>query len=49
MLASNTKLDHVDGHGSGDTVDGPSQMKEIIIPAEADYLIANSTVPGKLL
>ena len=45
--------------GPFDAVDGPSpitdgpskehSVKEVTIPTEADFLIANSTVPGELL
>ena len=44
-LASNIQTDQVDAAGPMDTVDGKAKI--VTIPAEADYLIANSTVPGK--
>ena len=42
MFESKTKSDFVAVHSSGDTVG-------LIGTNEADYFIANSTVPGKLL
>ena len=51
MMLMMVSADHVDsgesGGSKGDAVDG-AVTNVLTIPAEADFLIANSTVPGKV-